>query len=216
MNIENVEVLQPLTLSKDDIEAIISRIQSNRILDENRDKDIFFVIAVSPNGDIIYPTEKSANIPYELAEGIYKNDKIFAMILDMYCVNTDCNGKDEFMIPYGYIEISGYTDKSGKFDDVYCKYNSQALTLTTRALPNSMIGYAKLIDKANDKRLEEYCKAFPETRDAIIKKLRGNDPTITDFNFAISKMSGEEIETFKEEIIMDKIINAKEAPEQRR
>lgn len=207
MDIKKIKVKNPITLSKYDIQIIISDIQSKQInwtyRSEKYDKD-YWSITISPNGTIIFPEEDIAGHPDFAEQIIYPNDKLLSMLFNFFRPKDSDNAilMSQFMIFYGYINIDGHTDMS----EVKCQYNSQALTVQTRALPDSMKEYSELIDSSSpdistNQEIAD-SRMVPFFKRKIIESLMQGDKPI-DINKKISEMSNRRKEQLLKDIKKD-------------
>lgn len=204
MTIEKVHIDPPLTISKLDLEEIIKKVKKIKVnwkyTNKKEDKD-YWAITVSPDGEIIYPNEKTPGHPAMAEYLIYPYDELLKLLFNyFYPKKSDNNlAMSYFMILYGYISIDGFTDTN----TVNCKYNSNALTYQTRALPDSMKLYAKMEDfdsiDSNDTRGIAFARKVPWFKDELIKALKQKNPK-ANINEAICAMTKKELKKLLDEI----------------
>lgn len=179
MEIEKIGVPKSLTFSKSEIDKIALEIQALKFQWEYtplRIDNDYWLITVSPNGEIILPDSETVGHPKLATLKIYPINRVLGLLYDYFCPKDSDNEllMSTFMIYYGYINIDGYINKN----EIKCIYNPEALTLKTIALPNSMRAYSEMADitsiEYNDVKGIKLARKVPFFRNEILKLTKGN------------------------------------------
>ena len=172
----------PLTISCEEMKTIAKKIVDMKLDWFYESGDDYWLITISPSGKIILPNNETAGHPQMAKKLIYPNDKIL-QLLYKYFENEELNMKTTdndikmayFMIMYGYFNIDGYMEYE---KSTQCMYNPLALTAHTRALPNSLLNYCKIITTIDQNYAGltemELSKKIPFFRKRILKLLEVN------------------------------------------
>ena len=142
--------------------------------------------------------EKIVNGHPDFAEKlVYPKDKVLAMLYDYFYPKDSDNNiiMSMFMILYGYLNIHGHTET----EEVTCQFSSEALTIQTRSLPESMKEYSRLIDSSSSENSSNeilaLSKMVPFFRDRVIEILKQENPD-EDINQVVMKMSSRRKQNF--------------------
>lgn len=175
MEIQKIKDLKPLTISKEEMDALAEEIVKKGLgYVKSSDKGNYWLITISPKGEIIKPKEDTIGHPDMASRIIYPEDKILDMVYMWYMGNGLGDSDQDrawFMIVYGYLSIDGFINKNS----VICKYNPAGLTLYTRALPDSLKSYSKMYsfkdENEADRQSMELADRIPYIRNKIYELL---------------------------------------------
>lgn len=172
-----IEEKQPLTISYEKMKKIANKIIDRQIDWEYSTSDEYWMITITPSGKIILPTKDTSGHPSMAEKIIYPNDKFLDLLYNYMMDDKNRSNllMSYFMIQYGYINIDGFSREPRI---ISCRYNPLALTVHTRALPDSMQKYCEMQSTINeeysDSETIELSKKVPFFKKKILELLEKN------------------------------------------
>ena len=133
--------LEPYMLDKEYIIKLANQIVNSR-------DDDYWLIMITPEGNIIIPPKDAKNHPYIALDYLAVKDPILCMMFDYYYGKDAHKQKSNdielayFALCSGYIDLDGYIDFENYKPE--CRYNPEALTVKTKCVEQKLPLYCQM------------------------------------------------------------------------